>query len=1237
MGAEDNYTLALTLAANDTNLRTTLASAGRSIDQFSRDSLLRLQENQLKVERSTRDLVSAQKQFGKGSLEARTAANQLAQSQSRLEASTRKTNAESSKSASIFNAQTLALRTVQGLAVGVGYKLAQGFVEVSRDALNFEKNMRNVTSLLTSNGLTAQQLESQYRGLSSGILDIATTVPQSVNDLAKGLYEVVSAGIPAAKALDTLNASAKAASAGLSSTETSTNAITGVMNAYGASAGSATQISDVLFQTVNAGVISFEQLAQNIGDVIGVASASKVPIQDVGSALAAMTRAGIVPAEASTSLNRLITELIQPSDNLTRVYRSLGIQSGLTALQTDGLYGVMEKLRTATGGNAESTLSLFQDIRAARGAFALMSNDGKTYAETQNAISDANQRAGATERALAEQRKSLSFQLAQLRNQAEVFGLELFRDVTPALKVLVQGLAEATQFANDHRRVVELLAVLYAGRFVAGLEITKRVLNAAELAMLGFSRAQVAANSQFTILGTNATSEMGAVERSTTGASKAAGGLTALLGGTAMLGAMAGLAALAFAFEGATAKSEDLHKSVAKKFDLQSDKGITDAIADVQKKLQDAQAEQDKFLSNPAKFGNTGAQAAQHYGKEAQKASDEIAGLKKQQEELRISSGDVSTSVAALSGTMESSTAAIEAMDKATEDLKGQFQQWAGPTTAFQSALQDAQEAINEANKTSKSASSDSLKQRKADLKDQQKSELDALRAQKDNVSNRSKGGTDAINREITDLQRKQKAQRDDLAAQGKYADQSKATSKDVADSATVGIDAYIRKLKEQDDALQAFQQNLVTIASKYGTRVAQQLQGLGPEAASLIQEFANATGSKADQARKEIERNLDLTDLSSQIEIAMQLAQVAASKGADAVGSGAVQALKAHTSELAGVANQYGIDLTQVANPVLDALGLKRVDVTQTVHHEGSTGSIVLKKPTVVPKADGGLTEAHSAEIAPAGAWRVWAEPETGGEAYIPLADHKAQRSEDIWKQVGKLKGWSFGPFELFANGGFSGKLPFPPTVGTYPAAGEAQTVMDAMYTGVTKALQGAAAPGAAPGAGQVGTGWQAITAFLTGQHVPYQVTSTTGGGHAKNSLHYIGKAVDMVSGNMSQIYNALFAVGQNLQELIYSPAKVGIKNGKPVDIKSFYGDAVYAEHFSHVHAATYDNGGYLKPGYTVAYNGTGRNEPVFTGGQFDRLVDAVRSGGGAHVVVQGDLKSTEETARKVVRKLRR
>lgn len=68
---------------------------------------------------------------------------------------------------------------------------------------------------------------------------------------------------------------------------------------------------------------------------------------------------------------------------------------------------------------------------------------------------------------------------------------------------------------------------------------------------------------------------------------------------------------------------------------------------------------------------------------------------------------------------------------------------------------------------------------------------------------------------------------------------------------------------------------------------------------------------------------------------------------------------------------------------------------------------------------------ERHTAQIQPAGGpIRVWAEPETGGEAYIPLAASKRSRSKQILAQVARkfgmqLKGMADGGILTFADGG--------------------------------------------------------------------------------------------------------------------------------------------------------------------------------------------------------------------------
>ncbi|WP_412100213.1 phage tail tape measure protein [Corynebacterium aurimucosum] len=55
---------------------------------------------------------------------------------------------------------------------------------------------------------------------------------------------------------------------------------------------------------------------------------------------------------------------------------------------------------------------------------------------------------------------------------------------------------------------------------------------------------------------------------------------------------------------------------------------------------------------------------------------------------------------------------------------------------------------------------------------------------------------------------------------------------------------------------------------------------------------------------------------------------------------------------------------------------------------------------------ANGGTREDHRAQIARGGEWRVWAEPETGGESYIPLAKSKRKRSTEILAKTADIFG---------------------------------------------------------------------------------------------------------------------------------------------------------------------------------------------------------------------------------------
>lgn len=82
-----------------------------------------------------------------------------------------------------------------------------------------------------------------------------------------------------------------------------------------------------------------------------------------------------------------------------------------------------------------------------------------------------------------------------------------------------------------------------------------------------------------------------------------------------------------------------------------------------------------------------------------------------------------------------------------------------------------------------------------------------------------------------------------------------------------------------------------------------------------------------------------------------------------------------------------------------------------------------------------GGIREQHVAQIAPAGAWRVWAEEETGGEAYIPLAPSKRSRSEAILAEVARRFGYQLEQAQRYADGGtFQAPSTAPTAAGGFP-----------------------------------------------------------------------------------------------------------------------------------------------------------------------------------------------------------
>jgi TP901 family phage tail tape measure protein len=307
---------------------------------------------------------------------------------------------------------------------------------------SFGAAMRNVNTI-------AKESEEQFRATKKQVLEMSTAMGKQPTDMADALYNINSAGFVAQKGLTVLEQAAKAGTAGVSDTATAAKAITGVLNAYSMQAGAAGDVSDILFKTVEKGVVTFPELAQNLGNVIGSAASAKIPFEQVAAALATITKGGIGASEATTSLSRLMMAFIQPAESMAQAIKLTGYESGAALLKQRGLAGAMQFLQDATGGEAEKLVQLGINIRAFKAAAALARNEGRDFAMDLGEIANQTSRAGATQAAYEEQSKSLAFRLQKVKAELVAMGIAIGETLLPLMEQLTTALHAITSWYGN--------------------------------------------------------------------------------------------------------------------------------------------------------------------------------------------------------------------------------------------------------------------------------------------------------------------------------------------------------------------------------------------------------------------------------------------------------------------------------------------------------------------------------------------------------------------------------------------------------------------------------------------------------------------------------------------------------------------------------------------------------------------------------------------------------------------
>lgn len=271
---------------------------------------------------------------------------------------------------------TKAVKAMAGSAVSVMKRLrfvwigATAAIAASvREAHLFARRMAEVNTMLS---------KSDIRGFSRDVQNLSAELGLTKDELAGGLYQTLSAGVPENNSIDFLTTSAKAAVAGVTQVDTAVDALTTVINSYKFKASDAAQVSDILFTTVKLGKTTFGELSKVLAQVTPVAAASGVRFEDLASAFATMTKQGIKTSMVSTQLRSAIlettrvlgdgwTKSLNLADGFAEVVKMAG--GSQTALRKMvGSVEAMSAILAMTGANASGAKGDLKEFAEAGGA-----------------------------------------------------------------------------------------------------------------------------------------------------------------------------------------------------------------------------------------------------------------------------------------------------------------------------------------------------------------------------------------------------------------------------------------------------------------------------------------------------------------------------------------------------------------------------------------------------------------------------------------------------------------------------------------------------------------------------------------------------------------------------------------------------------------------------------------------------------------------------------------------------
>lgn len=302
---------------------------------------------------------------------------------------------------------------------------------IVKTSSSFESAMSRVQAVSGASGGELQKLNKKAQ-------ELGATTAWSASEVADGMTEMAKAGWGASDIIDGMSGVLNAASASGEDLAQVSTIVADAITGFGLKAKDASRVADLLTESANAGTIDITDLGESFKYISPIAKTMGFSIEDVTTAISAMSMSGIKGSQAGTSLRTMLTRMVKPTDDVKNAMDELGIKLTNQDGSFKSLNTIMSEMRGKFSGMTDEQKTYYATVLAGQeGMSGLLSILGLTQEEYDKISESMKNCSGVAEDTAKTMLDNFGGQLTILKSSLEGVAIQFGEVLLPYFKNFV--------------------------------------------------------------------------------------------------------------------------------------------------------------------------------------------------------------------------------------------------------------------------------------------------------------------------------------------------------------------------------------------------------------------------------------------------------------------------------------------------------------------------------------------------------------------------------------------------------------------------------------------------------------------------------------------------------------------------------------------------------------------------------------------------------------------------------